>query len=215
MDTSWDLGRLNFKYERSEANSSLIADLKRFLFSFSPIVTTVILTAALNVNIATSTFVGIVVLSIIMKTKVNVFGKILKDWSLWDVTLAAFGALLLRNVTLSSGISEILGGAVANANLNEAVLLLSVPAALGFLVGSPSGGIALSVPILAETVIFTPKTASLLYFSAYLGYLSAPTHLCLALTAQYFKCYIDKTYKYLIPSIVVSIISALITYFLV
>jgi len=209
LDTSWDLGRLNFKYERSEANSSLIADLKRFLFSFSPIVTTVILTAALNVNIATSTFVGIVVLSIIMKTKVNVFGKILKDWSLWDVTLAAFGALLLRNVTLSSGISEILGGAVANTNLNATTLLLTVPAALGFLLGSPSAGIALSVPMLAKTVIFMPKTASLLYNSGYLGYMSAPTHLCLALTAQYFKCSIGKIYKYLMPSIAVSMISAL------
>lgn len=198
----------------SEKNSSLNADLKGFLFSFSPIIVTVLLTAMLNVNIAMATLVGILVLSIIMKAKVNVFGKILRDWSVWEVTLAAFGALLLRNVTLSSGISEILSNAVANANLGEVVLLLSVPAALGFLLGSPSGGIALSVPILAETVIFTPKTASLLYISAYLGYLSAPTHLCLALTAQYFKCSISKTYKYLIPSVMVSVISALIIYFL-
>lgn len=202
------------KRESSEANSTLKADLKGLLFSFSPIITTVFLTAVLNVNIAIATLVGILVLSIIMKAKVNVFGKILKDWSVWEVPLAAFGALLLRNVTLSSGISEILGGAVANANLNEVVLLLSVPAALAFLLGSPSGGIALSVPILAETVIFTPKTASLLYISAYLGYLSAPTHLCLALTAQYFKCSISKIYKYLIPSVIVSVISALVIYFL-
>jgi len=203
------------KYESSETNSTLNADLKEFLFYFSPIITPVLLATTLNVNIAIATLIGILVLSIIMKTKVNVFGKILKEWSLWEVALAAFGALLLRNVALSSGISEILGEAVANANLNEAVVLLSVPAALGFLTGSASGGIALSVPILSETVIFTPKTASLLYLSAYLGYLSAPMHLCLALTAQYFKCSIGKIYKYLIPSIVVSIISALITYFLV
>lgn len=203
------------KYESSETSSSLTVDLKGFLFSFLPITIIVFLTAALNVNVAIATLIGIVVLSIIMKTEVNVFGKILKSWSVWEVALTAFGALLLRNVIISSGVSEILGGAVANANLNEAVLLLSVPATLGFLLGSPSGAIALSVPILAETVIFMPKTASLLYISAYLGYLGAPTHLCLALTAQYFKCSISNTYKYLMPSIVVSMISALIIYFLV
>ncbi len=203
------------KHENSEPNPVPNANLRGFLFSFSPIITTVLLAATLNVNIALATLIGILVLSIIMKTKANVFGKILKDWSLWEVTLAAFGALLLRNVTLSSGISEILGGAVANTNLNDAALLLSVPAALGFLLGSPSGGIALSVPILAETIIFTPKTASLLYVSAYLGYLSAPTHLCLALTAQYFKCPISKIYTYLVPSVVASLISAIIIYFLI
>ena len=203
------------KYESSETNLSLNANVKVLIFSFSPIITIVFLVATLNVNIAIASFIGILVLSIIMKTEVKVFGKILKSWSIWEVALAAFGALLLRNVMISSGVSEILGGAVANTNLNEAVLLLSVPATLGFLLGSPSGAIALSVPILAENVIFTPKTASLLYVSAYLGYLGAPTHLCLALTAQYFNCSISKTYKYLIPSIVVSMISALIIYFLV
>jgi hypothetical protein len=199
----------------TERSSIRDADLKGLLFAFSPIVTTIFLAAILNVNIAIASGAGVVVLSIIMKAKAKVFKKILKDWSLWEVPLAALGAMLLRNVTLSSGISEILGEALANANLNEALLLLSVPAALAFLLGSPSGGIALSVPILAETVVFMPKTASLLYISAYLGYLSAPTHLCLALTAQYFKCPIGKIYKYLIPSIIISMISGLAVYFFV
>jgi hypothetical protein len=95
----------------------------------------------------------------------------------------------------------------------HAIIILSiVPAVLGVLLGSPSGAVALSVPILAETVAFIPKTASLLYISAYLGYLIAPTHLCLVFIAQYFKSSINRSYKYLIPSTIVSIIAALITY---
>ncbi|MBA7677079.1 hypothetical protein ES703_85327 [subsurface metagenome] len=95
----------------------------------------------------------------------------------------------------------------------HAIIILSiVPAVLGVLLGSPSGAVALSVPILAETVAFIPKTASLLYISAYLGYLIVPTHLCLVFIAQYFKSSINRSYKYLIPSTIVSIIAALITY---
>ena len=205
----------NLKNDDSEKPSNSKTNLKRLLYSFSPIIITVLLTAALNVNIAIATLVGVITILVITRTKVTVFQKILKNRVLWEVTLAAFGALLLRNVTLASGASEILGNTLANMNLDGIILLSVVPAILGFLIGSPSGAIALSVPILTETVTFIPKTASLLYISAYLGYLIAPTHLCLAFTAQYFKSPIIKSYKYLIPSTIVSIIAALITYLLI
>jgi len=191
------------------------ANLKWLLYSFLPIIVTIILAAALNVNIAIATLVGIITILIITKTKVTTLRKTLKNRTIWEVTLAAFGALLLRNVTLASGASEILGSALANSNLSGIIVLSIVPAVLGFLLGSPSGAVALSVPILAETVTLIPKNASLLYISAYLGYLVAPTHLCLVFTAQYFRSSISKSYKYLIPSIIVSIIAALITYLLV
>jgi len=203
------------KTDNSKAEANPKANLKGLAYSFLPIIITIILAAALNVNIAIATLAGVITILIITKTKVTAFRKTLKNRAIWEVTLAALGALLLRNVTLASGASEILGSALANTNLNEIIVLSIVPAVLGFLLGSPSGAIALSVPILAETVAFIPKNASLLYISAYLGYLSAPTHLCLIFTAQYFRTSISKSYKYLIPSITVSIIAALITYLLV
>jgi H+/gluconate symporter-like permease len=55
-----------------------------------------------------------------------------------EETLTAFGALLLRNVTLASGALGILGSALANTNLNEIIVLYIVPAVLGVLLGSPS-----------------------------------------------------------------------------
>jgi integral membrane protein (TIGR00529 family) len=191
------------------------ANFKGLAYSFSPIIITIILTATLNVNIAISTLVGAITLLAITRIKVTTFQKVLKNRTVWEVTLAAFSALLLRNVTLASGASQILGNALANTNLNEIVILSVVPAALGFILGSPTGAMALSVPILAETVTFIPKNVSLIYISAYLGYLGAPTHLCLVFTAQYFRTSITKSYKYLIPSIIVSITAALITYLLV
>jgi integral membrane protein (TIGR00529 family) len=205
----------NIKHAGSETESNPKSNLNSLLYSFLPIIITVILAAALNVNIAIATLVGAITLLAITRTKVTALQKVLKNRAVWEVTLAAFGALLLRNVTLASGASEILGSALANTNLSGIIVLSAVPAVLGFLLGSPSGAVALSVPILAETVTFIPKNASLLYISAYLGYLGAPTHLCLVFTAQYFRSAITKSYRYLIPSIIVSIIAALITYLLV
>jgi integral membrane protein (TIGR00529 family) len=204
----------NIKNADSETKSNPKANLKGLAYSFLPIIITVIL-ATLNVNIAISTLVGAITLLAITRTKLTTLQKVLKNRAVWEVTLAAFAALLLRNVTLASGASQILGSALANTNLNEIVILSVVPAVLGFLLGSPSGAVALSVSILAETVTFIPKNVSLIYISAYLGYLGAPTHLCLVFTAQYFRTSISKSYKYLIPSIIVSMTAALIIYILV
>jgi integral membrane protein (TIGR00529 family) len=196
-----------------EAKLNQKANLKGLLYSFLPIIVTIIL-AALSVDIAIATLVGVITILAITKTKPATLQKVLKNGAVWEVTLAAFSALLLRNVTLASGASQILGSALANTSLNEVVILTAVPAALGFLLGSPSGAMALSVSIFAETVAFIPKNISLIYMSAYLGYLGAPTHLCLVFTAQYFRTSITKSYKYLIPSIIVSIAAAIITYLL-
>lgn len=196
-------------------NTETEANLKLLLISFLPIIITVFLTAALNIDIEVATLAGVITILAITKTKATVFKKTLKNRAVWEVTLAAFAAMLLKNVTVSSGASEIIGTTLANTNMPAIMLLSVVPAALGFLMGSPSAAVALSVPILAETVVFIPETAGLLFISAYLGYMIAPTHLCLVFTAQYFKSSINRSFKYLIPATVISMVAALITYFII
>jgi integral membrane protein (TIGR00529 family) len=192
-----------------EANHK--TELKQLLISFLPIIVTVVL-AVTNVNFAVSTLAGVITILTITKTKITVIKKTLKNKAVWEVTLAAFAAMLFKNVTIASSTSEILGTTLSNMNMPEILLLSVVPAILGFLMGSPSAAIALSVPILAETVVFIPKTTSLLFISAYLGYIIAPTHLCLIFTAQYFNSSINRSFKYLIPATVISMTTALITY---
>jgi len=195
---------------KTETNTK--ANIKLLLYSFLPIIVTVVITTALNVDISIATLVGVITILFITKKKTAVLGKTLKNKAVWEVTLAAFGAMFLKNVTIASGASEILGSTLASTNMDEIIMLSIVPAVLAFLIGSTSGAIAISVPILAETVAFVPKSASLLYISAYLGYMIAPTHLCLVFTTQYFKSSLNRNFKYLVPATIVSMIAALITY---
>jgi hypothetical protein len=140
--------------------------------------------------------------------------RTISNVAVYKIALAAYGAMLLRSATMASGVSEVLGQAIATSKVSEVTLLASLPAILGFLVGSPSGGIAISVPILAGTLSFTASSASLLYISAYFGYLAAPTHLCLVLTADYFRCPLSKVYRFLAPSLAASFAVALVVYHL-
>lgn len=186
-------------------------NLKVLFVSILPIIVTVLLITGVDVDIAFATLAGVITILVVTKKKIDIV-KILKNKAIWEVTLAAFGAMFLKNVTIVSGASEILGGALANTNMPTIVMLSCVPALIAFLLGSTSGAVALSVPILAGTVSFIPKTVSLLFISSYLGYMVAPTHLCLVFTAHYFKSSISSSFKYLIPATLVSMVAALATY---
>jgi hypothetical protein len=187
-------------------------NLKIFLKYFSPILLMILTVVILGVDVSIAAFVGIGVLLFITKPRQRVLIRTISDIAVYKIALAAYGAMLLRSATMASGVSEVLGQIIATSRVSEIVLLASLPAILGFLVGSPSGGIAISVPILAGTLSFSVGSASLLYISAYFGYLAAPTHLCLALTADYFKCRLGRVYKLLVPSLASSFAVALVVY---
>jgi integral membrane protein (TIGR00529 family) len=199
-----------------------LSELRRFLVAFSPILVTIAVVifmelaglglAGLGFDVFVATLVGIVVLLMISKPSSHILVASVKGWQIYGVVLAAYGAFLLRNVTVATGISEILKSFVVNGSVDAIVLLTVVPAILGFVTGSPSGGVAISVPILSGLLVFSPKTAALLFMGAYLGYLIVPSHLCLAFTVDYFKCSMEKVYKYMIPSFLVSFAAALLVF---
>jgi len=191
------------------------SELKRFGITFSPILATIIAVVIFSIDVSIAAFIGVAVLLMIAKPNLETFIKPFKNRTIWGITLAAYGAFLLRNMAEAIGISQIFGSFVTNGNIDVLLLLTVIPAFLGAITGSPSGGIAISVSILTGIVSFTPKSASLLYISSYLGYVVAPTHLCLVLTAEYFKCSLGKLYKYLIPSLIASFATGILVYLLI
>ena len=215
----------NPKNKENSDPKSLNSQMKRFLIAFSPILTTIVVVVCLDFSgfnlfkqgfdVLTATFIGLVVLIVISKPSLQVFEKPFKNWGIYGITSAAYGALLLYNITKAAGISGIFENLVTSGTIDTILLLTIVPAILGFLTGSPLGGISIGVSILDGILTsFSPKTVALLYMSTYLGYLIAPTHLCFVFTADYFKCSLGKVYKYLIPSFLISFTTTLLIYFL-
>jgi integral membrane protein (TIGR00529 family) len=200
---------------RGNSETNLSSELKRFAITFSPILATIVAVVGLGVDVAIAAFLGVAVLVLIAKPSFEVVKKPFRNWATYGIPLAAFGAFFLRSVVDATELSEIFAVFVANGGVDDLLLLISVPAVLAFLVGSPLGGIAISYSILEGIVNFTAQSAALLYISSYFGYIVAPTHLCLVLTADYFKCSLGKIYKYFIPSLLISFATAILLYFLV
>lgn len=214
--------------ENINTESKLNSDSKDFFIAFSPILTTIIVAISLGLvgldlskqglDVLIAIFIGIIVLIPISKLNIQVFVKPLKNWGIYGVTLAVYGAFLLGNVMKAAGISKIFEMFATSGNIDSTLLLTVIPAVLGVLTASALGGVSISVPILSGIIALSPNistTASLIYMSSYMGYVIAPTHLCFAFTADYFKCSLGKVYKYVIPSFLATFITALLIYFLV
>jgi integral membrane protein (TIGR00529 family) len=207
------------------ANTDKTSSVKGFFSAFSPILTTIVVAVSLNLlnpefsklglDVLTATFAGLTFLAAVSRINLKAFVKPLKWLSLYDVTLATYSAFLLRNIMKAAGIAEIFKPLVSSgSSANITALLTAIPMALGFLTGSPSVAIAIASSVLTGALRFTPKTSALLYISAYLGYVIAPTHLCFTFTAEYFKSPIGKIYKYVLPSFIVTFAAALTVYLL-
>lgn len=201
--------------ERENVKINHPLELKRLAVTFSPILVTIIAVILFNIDVAVAAFLGVLVLLLIAKPNFKTFIKPFKNTAIWGITIAAYGAFLLRNVAEAIGISQVFGAFLTNGNISILPLLIVIPAFLSVITGSPSGGIAISVSILTGIVAFTAKDAALLYISSYLGYVVAPTHLCLILTAEYFKCQLGKLYKLLVPSLIVSLSTAITVYIII
>jgi len=216
----------NTKNEKNlNTGKNSTSELKSFLVDFSPILATIFVVVILGLiglnssqqgfDVVIATLAGLMLLIAIVKPSANVIVKPLKSWGIYGITLAAYGAFLLRNTMERAGISGIFGNLFATGSFDIIILLTVVPAVLGFLTGSPSGGVAISVSILVGILgNFTPETAAIIYISSYLGYVISPTHLCFTFTADYFQCGLNRIYKYIIPSFAVAFATALLVYFL-
>jgi len=214
----------NPKHEENQnVKDELDSDLRKFIIAFSPILASIIVAIGLDLigfnlskqgfDVLIASLVGLATLTLIAKPNLQLFAKPLRSWGIYGITLAAYGAFLLGNVMKAPEVSKIFES-LASGTIDSTVLLIVVPATLGILTASALGGVSISIPLLGSIMTLSPGMASLIYMSAYLGYVVSPTHLCFAFTADYFKCSLGNVYKYVIPSVLATFATVLLIYFL-
>lgn len=192
-----------------------------FVKSILPIASAIVLAITLSIawkglvqqglSLFMASVVGIIVLIIVSRPTYKTISKSLLRWSVYDVTLATYGAFLFQNVMTSANIPDILKP-LASSSTSELPLLASIPFLLGFLMGSVIGSLTISTSILTGIIEFTPKVAMLLYASSFLGYIISPLHLCLVFTLRYFNTTLYEFYRYAVPSTMVTYLATLLIY---
>lgn len=194
-----------------------------FVKSILPVMSAIVLAITLSIawrdliqqglSLLIASTIGIIMLIVVSHVAYKTISKSLLRWSIYDVTLATYGAFLFQNVMIAANIPGILKP-LASSSVSELPLLALAPFFLGFLMGSVVGSLTITTSILSGAMEFTPKAVMLLYTSSFLGYIISPLHLCLVFTLKYFNTTLYKFYRYAIPSIVVTYLAALLLYFI-
>lgn len=208
------LWRTNSEKDERRTPRSLISNLTKFILTFLPILATIIAVISFGLDVSIAAFIGVLVLILISRPRIEVIKKPFFNWRTYGIALAAYGAFLLRNVVDATEFSKVFGIFLINEGVPSLVLLTLIPIVLAFFVGSPLGAVAISYSMIKGVISFTPISSALLYISSYLGYVIAPTHLCLVLTADYFRCNLVRLYRYLIPSLAITFAAAISVYLL-
>jgi len=152
---------------------------------------------------------GIALLTLLSNVDAGTLSRILIVREALEMALVGFGAMYFRSVFSSIDLSCLASSFMLSGGVPVVVI---VPTVLSLVAGLVTNGVVLSLTLLNGLVEFNAKTSSLVYLSAFLGYLVSPLHLCYVLTAQYMKTDLIKPYIYLIPATLITLTLAYIIY---
>jgi integral membrane protein (TIGR00529 family) len=116
------------------------------------------------------------------------------------VVLLTGAVMVFKRVLEASGALEAVVRAVPPGGWATYALLFAAPFLVGFLTGVNQAYVAIAFPLLAPIIgTGRPDMVLLLfaYVSGFVGILLSPAHLCLALTAEYFKADLKDVYRLL------------------
>jgi hypothetical protein len=150
------------------------------------------------------------ILFIISKQKKNEFLSVLqKDFSV-NIAFAIFGIIIFREMFDTTQVNIILAEIIKQLPFAPITIIILIPVILGIVTGYNLGAVALSYvlikPFFDATGISIIGLTSIVFMSAFIGYLISPIHLCNVVSSDHFKTDTTRMYKMYIPSVLVILI---------
>ena len=170
-------------------------DWKSLVLAFGPIVTSFLLIVAFNVQAALA--MGLVVVAFIplyfwFKRPISVksvFTESLDKKLFFNVVCILYFIQLL---TVIGTLDEIVS-VFNNSSLPQAVIIACLSFIFGVMTGMGQGYIAIVMPIVALMAPGTIVLVGIAMVYGMAGQMVTPTHLCILVTVEYFKCRLWKT----------------------
>ena len=174
----------------------LLHDLRDFAGAFWPIVLVAVLYAAFDLPPAVGLLPAILIFLAIHRFPVKRWGSIFSSAFKFDFVLLIFGAMVFKvNLEAGNAVEEIVVF-LSDANVPRHLLLFFVPMLVGFLTGLTMVSAVITFPLLKPFMCVGGELRiglEVLAFSGLMcGILLTPIHLCVPLSASYFKTSVSK-----------------------
>ncbi len=129
-----------------------------------------------------------------------------------------YAIMLYKVIIESSGTASVLISDMQAMGLPSLVMLVALPLLMGLATGFSMAFVGVALPLLVPYItsdLGVDSYALLLsYVSGMMGVLLSPLHLCLILSAEYYKANLARVYKYILPPILVIEAIAILIYYI-
>ena len=189
--------------------ASRLQNLRTLIDSVWPIALVVTLPLVLRVDERVDLILGLVLtiaLTVAVKrVPLGNLGSILRKDIPWHTVVVIFSALIFRRVLEQSGAVGAVSGALTELNLPVPLVAFAVPFISGLLTGLMAAAYSIGFPVVLPLIVtdggvVPPAWAAWLMTGGFIGVMSSPLHLCLALTRVYFKAEWRSVYRFIVPS---------------
>jgi integral membrane protein (TIGR00529 family) len=188
-------------------------DLARVFLSIWPIVLTIVLIFVFRLDMLVALAVSGLLTLVLTRVPVrDRLGLILKSASPRIVALIA-ALMVFKRVLEASGALDAVMRAFPPRGPAAIALLFAAPFFIGLLTGVNQAFVAIAFPLLVPIIGEGKPDMVLLvfaYVSGFVGILLSPAHLCLVLTAEYFKAPLKDVYRILAGPVAVVFGAALL-----
>ncbi len=126
--------------------------------------------------------------------------------------------MLYKTIIESSGAAEAVFSDMQSMGLSALIMLIVLPLLMGLATGFTIAFAGVAIPLLVPFITSATGIHGYALFVAYasglMGIMLSPLHLCLVLSAEYFKANMARVYRYLLPAAVMVEGIAILVYFI-
>ena len=134
------------------------------------------------------------------------------------ILLLLYAIMLYKATIESSNTAGVLISDMQAIGLPAVVMMVALPLLMGLATGYTMAAIGVALPLLVPYITSSSGISGpallLAYVSGMMGVLLSPLHLCLILSAEYFKANLAKVYKYILPLVMVIEGIAILIYYI-
>jgi uncharacterized protein len=178
-----------------------VRDVVRVFWSIWPIVLTILLIFVLRLNMLLALGIAAVLTQAATRLTLKERWEIIEESLSLKIVLLTAALMIFKRILEASGALDSVVRAFPPHGVGAYILLFAAPFLVALLTGVNQAFVAITFPLLLPIIGRDKPDMVLLlfaYVSGFCGILLSPAHLCLALTADYFKAELRDVYRILI-----------------
>lgn len=193
-------------------NPKSLKDVLKVVLSIWPILTAVVLVFVFKLGMLAALAAASVLTQVFARMSLRERWKTIVESLSPKIILLTVALMVFKATLETSGALDAVVRVVPPHGLSGYMLLFAAPFIVGLLTGVNQAFVAIAFPLLVPIIGQGSPDMVLLafaYVSGFVGILLSPAHLCLALTADYFKAPLKDVYKILVWPTLAVFLSAL------